>query len=122
MSLLFSLPGSWTQTADIVSPNGDSDFSNAGVAVYGSRIAVGSSDSDAVEIFDDTGSLEDSVSVSSIENVAMYDDVLAAHADDTIFVFERISGAWTAMSSYTSTGTFKNVQMYSNWIVAGNKG
>jgi hypothetical protein len=89
--------------------------------VYGSTVAVGTSDLSNVAIYDDTGSFQDSVSVSGIKNVALYDSVLAAQTDSTVYIFEKISSAWSQTATY-SQGTFTNVKIYSNWIVAGNEG
>jgi hypothetical protein len=50
--------------------------------VYGSTVAVGTSDLSNVAIYDDTGSFQDSVSVSGIKNVALYDSVLAAQTEN----------------------------------------
>jgi hypothetical protein len=51
----------------------------------------------------------------------MYGTVLAVHTSGSLYVFEKISASWTQTGSYT-TGTFTNIQMYSNFIVAGNSG
>jgi hypothetical protein len=112
--------GSWTHTQSLVSDQGSGDFSDGGVAVYGSTVAVGVHDGDDVEIYSDAGVLLDSVDVGADpKGVSMYDSVLAVLTDDEIFLFQKISSSWTQTSSH-QTGTFKSVQIYDNFIVAGN--
>jgi hypothetical protein len=89
--------------------------------VYGSTVAVGSKDDDEVSIYNDTGTYETAVSVTDPKTISMYGLVLAAQTDSTVYIFEKISATWTLTASY-STGTFTNVQIHSNFVVAGNTG
>lgn len=115
--------GSWTHTASIVSQiSGSKEFSNGGVTVYGSTVAVvGGKDDNEVEIHSDTGTYSATVSVSDPKGVSMYGNVLAVQNDASIFIFEKITGSWTQTASHTSNA-YKNVQMYSNFVVGGSTG
>lgn len=89
--------------------------------MYGSTVAVvGGKNNDEVAIHEDTGNFTASMSVSDPKGVSMYDLVLAVQNDDSIFIFEKITGSWTQTASITSS--YKNVQMYSNFVVAGSSG
>ena len=90
--------------------------------MYGSTVAVGVKNGNFVEIFTDTGVFLDSMDVGSDpKSLSMYGSVLAVQTNDAIFIYEEISSSWTQTASH-STGTFKSVQMYSNFVVAGNSG
>lgn len=119
----FSISGSWTHTASIVSQvSGSKEFSNGGVAVYGSTVAVvGGKGDHQVAIHDDTGAYTTAVSVTTPLSISMYGLVLAVQNSASLYIFEKISTSWTQTAIHT-TGTFSNVQIYSNFVVAGNTG
>lgn len=124
-NIIFSLChiGSWTNTAEIVSDvSGHKKFSESGVAVYGSTVAIGTKETDDVAIYSDTGTKQDSVSVTDIKGIALYGDVLAAQNKASLYVFEKISSAWTQTASHTPSEDINNVAIYSNFIVVGSKG
>jgi hypothetical protein len=113
--------GSFSHTASLISQvSGHKDFSKSGVAVYGSTVAVGSDDDEKVSIFTDTGTFVESVAVTAVKGVAMYDSLIAARTDVAVYIFERISTAWTQTAIYLQSNT--NIAIYSNTIVAGGSG
>jgi hypothetical protein len=119
---MYVFSGRWTNTAAIVSDvAGHKKFTDSGVAVYGSTIAVGTKDTNDVAIYSDSGTKQGSLSVTNIASVAMYGTLIAAQDKSSVFVFEKISAQWTQMSTHTPSN-INNVAMYSNYIVVGTKG
>ena len=114
--------GSWTHTTSLASvTGGHKDFAASGVAVYGSTIAVGSDAFSDVSIFSDTGSYVDSVTVSGIIDVAIYDGVIVAHSASTVHVFEVVTATWTERDTYSGSN-IQSVAIYSTSIVVGGEG
>jgi hypothetical protein len=121
LNVILHIIGSFSHTASLISQvSGHKDFSKSGVAVYGSTVAVGSDDDEKVSIFTDTGTFVESVAVTAVKGVAMYDSLIAARTDVAVYIFERISTAWTQTAIYLQSNT--NIAIYSNTIVAGGSG
>jgi hypothetical protein len=90
------------------------------VAVYGSTVAVGSDDEGDVKIFSDTGTLQQTLSVARVADVAMYDDLIVARTAAKFYVFQNVGGTWSEEASFTST--LQSIAIYSGTIVAGGPG
>lgn len=99
---------------------GHKTFSENGVAVYGSTVAVATSYTNDVAVYSDTGTKSGSLSVTSIAGIAIYGDVIAAHDSTSVYSFEKISGGWTQTSSLTPSNSITNVAMYSSFIAIGS--
>lgn len=114
--------GRWTNTASLNSNvAGHKKFSDGGVATYGSTVAIGTKNTNSIDVFTDAGSLEASLVVTSVVGIAMYGSVIVGEDVSSIFVFEKISSQWTRTATHT-TSNILNVAIYSNFIAIGRTG
>lgn len=113
--------GSWTKTTTIYPDYIVNSFSDSGVAIYGSTIAIGTKDSKKVDIYSDAGSKQSALTVPDINSIAMYGSVVVVQATSYIYVFEKIFTQWTQTAIQSSTN-IASIAMFGNFIVTGRMG